>query len=192
MCWPIHTPHCCSVFLLLVSPLRSPSCLCVRCRASRTPQANLDKFAERIQAQLPKDSPVNLTTHGCMPCTILIKVSKMPKVTSTGTKSFICMGVVQKMFRYVGCIRGAILIAHRRNAGKSCTSCGTSAEIELRKHKRKRRYKWLRPINLLFKFRTTSSSPNNLSSRALSGCRNFSSVLQSRTMVAGLPEKSPF
>ncbi|CAN0290937.1 unnamed protein product, partial [Ectocarpus sp. 12 AP-2014] len=36
-------------------------------------EANLDKFADHIQAHLPKDSPINLSAHGCMPFTVLIK-----------------------------------------------------------------------------------------------------------------------
>eukprot|EP00903_Cladosiphon_okamuranus_P014952 g13840.t1 len=36
-------------------------------------EANLDKFADRVQALLPKDSPVNLATQGCMPLIVLIK-----------------------------------------------------------------------------------------------------------------------
>lgn len=55
--------------------------LCVCCALS-TSQANLDKFAERIQALLPKDSTVNLTTLGCMPFTVLFKVTRLNHSTS--------------------------------------------------------------------------------------------------------------
>lgn len=38
-------------------------------------QANLDKFADRVQALLPKDSQIDLSTQGCMPLTVLMKVT---------------------------------------------------------------------------------------------------------------------
>jgi len=41
---------------------------------TRLIQANLDKFADRVQALLPKDGQIDLTTQGCMPFTVLIKV----------------------------------------------------------------------------------------------------------------------
>ena len=49
--------------------------LCVRWpTAPQQTKANLDKFADQVQATLPKDSAVNLTTQGCMPLTVLVKV----------------------------------------------------------------------------------------------------------------------